>query len=106
MNANTFKLRYEALLSSLRYAVHELPAGILDGPDGATAKQCAELMETVNEFERLCRGLGHNHDAFIKGCRWHFEHYAHYLGRRRHFGSYQQYVQDRGGPLRVDEAQI
>lgn len=104
MNERTLLPRYEALLSNLRYAVHELPAGVLDGPDGATVKQCAELMEALNEFERLCGQLGHNHNALIEGCRWHFEHYAHYLGRRRHFADYQQYVERRGGSLRVEES--
>ncbi len=94
--------RYELLLSSLRYAVHELPAGVLYGKDGATEKQCSELIADLHEFERLCRTLNREHRAFIEGCSWHFEHYPHYLGRRRHFRSYQEYVEGRNGPLRVE----
>ena len=93
--------RYEALLKDLHYAVHELPAGVLFGPDGASAKECEELVTDLNEFELLCRELGHNQSAFIEGCRWHFERYPHYLGRRRHFTSYAQYIEERGGPLNV-----
>jgi hypothetical protein len=81
--------------------VHELPAGVLDMPNAATTKQCSELMDVLNEFERLCGELGRNHATLIEGCRWHFEHYAHYLNRRRHFTSYQLYVQERGGPMCV-----
>jgi hypothetical protein len=100
-SAKELKARYKVLLSSLRYAVHELPAGVLYGKDGAAAKECAELMEELNEFERLCLNLELDQSAFVEGCRWHFEHYAHYLGRRRHFQSYREYVEARSGPLKV-----
>ncbi len=93
--------RYEALLKILRYAVHELPAGVLYGPNGASAKECAELVTDLNEFEVLCRELGQDQSVFIERCRWHFEHYPHYLERRRHFNSYAQYIEGRGGPLNV-----
>jgi hypothetical protein len=93
--------RYEELLNALRYAVHELPAGVLYGADAANAKQCIELMGDLNEFERLCAQLSRDHGVFCDGCRWHFEHYPHYLGRRRHFNSYEEYIEGRGGPLRV-----
>lgn len=97
--------RYEHLKSQLQYAVHELPAGVLHGADNATAKQCTEWMADLVEFQVLCAALGERHDAFIEGCRWHFEHYPHYLGRRRHFVDYETYVAERGGPRRVPPAQ-
>jgi hypothetical protein len=93
--------QYEAMLRALRYAVHELPAGVLYGHDGANAKQCEELMADLQDFERICLQLDKDQRAFIEGCRWHFDHYPHYLGRRRHFQSYRQYVEGRGGPLKV-----
>jgi hypothetical protein len=95
--------RYEALLRGLVSAVHELPSGVLFGANGATGRECDELMQDLLEFERLSAHLGRPNPDFIEGCRWHFEHYLHYLGRQRHFSSYQQYVQDRGGPLQVRE---
>ena len=103
MHALSLLPRYEALLSGLRSAVHELPAGVLYGTDGANMKQCGELMEDLAEFEKLCAELSRKHRALIEGCRWHFEHYPHYLGRRRHFASYQQYIEGRGGPLHINE---
>lgn len=86
----------------LSYAVHELPAGVLDGPMGASAEACAEMLEGLEEFQGLCSRLGlDDHAEFIEGCRWHFEHYPHYLGRRRHFTNYEDYTIDRKGPVRV-----
>ena len=94
--------RYEVLLNRLLYAVHELPAGVLFGANAATEAECKDLMEALLEFERLAVQLGRSNVEFIEGCRWHFEHYPHYLGRSRHFTSYQQYVEGRSGPLTVE----
>lgn len=91
-------------LSWLTYAVHELPIGVLGGVDGATVRQCAEMLQGLEDFEKVCRRLGlDDHSEFIEACRWHFEHYPHYLGRRRHFVNYETYTKDRGGPLTVPE---
>ncbi|WP_157537517.1 hypothetical protein [Nocardioides sp. Root190] len=95
--------RYERDRNWLWGAVHELPAGVLWGATGATAAECAEMMAGLEEFASVCErlGLSEDHTAFIEGCRWHFEHYPHYLGRRRHFVDYATYVQDRKGSLTV-----
>jgi hypothetical protein len=60
------------------------------------------MLDGLDEFSRVCDRLGlDDHQEFIDGCRWHFEHYSHYLGRRRHFVDYATYVRDRHGPARV-----
>lgn len=84
------------------YAVHELPSGVLWGPDGATPAQCAEMLSELDEFAQVCARLGlDDHTEYIEACRWHFDHYPHYLDRRRHFVDYATYILDRRGPLRV-----
>lgn len=87
----------------LTAATHELlPADVLWGANGATPEECKEPLGGLLDFEKLCDRLGLEvHRAFIQQCRWHFERYPHYLGRRRHFVSYQQYIADRRGPVRV-----
>jgi hypothetical protein len=86
----------------LTYALHELPTGLLAGPDGATASECHEMLAKLEEFSRLCARLGlDDHEEFIEGCRWHCEHYPHYLSRRRHFADYESYTLDRSGPPHV-----
>ncbi len=95
--------RYQRDLDWLRYAVHEIPVGVLWGPNGASAEQCAELMAGLLEFERICVRLNYDQATFIDACRWHFEHYPHYLERRRHFVDYATYISDRGGPMTVPE---
>ncbi|MFI7247071.1 hypothetical protein [Micromonospora chalcea] len=86
----------------LEHAVHELPAGVLWGADGATPAQCAEMLDGLDEFARTCARLGlDDHTGFIEDCRWHLDHYPHYLSRRRHVADYPTYIRDRRGPLRV-----
>ncbi len=93
--------RYEFLFRVLRDAVHELPVAVLWGANGASEKDCKGLLEVLVEFEQVCTVLGRNQADFIEDCRWHLEHYPHYLGRQRHFPSYDQYIRDRKGPQRV-----
>ena len=96
------RARYARDRDWIGYALHELPAGVLWGPHGATAEQCAELLDGLDEFASVCDRLGlSDHTEFIDGCRWHFEHYAHYLGRRRYFADYGTYVRDRHGPMSI-----
>ncbi|GAA2898593.1 hypothetical protein Acy02nite_84580 [Actinoplanes cyaneus] len=83
-------------------AVHELPVGVLWGPNGATAAECYEVLRGLDDFASLCSRLRlDGHERFIEQCRWHFDHYPHYLGRRRHFVDYSTYVVDRAGPMTV-----
>lgn len=96
------KASYWRALDWTSAAVHELPAGVLDGADAASAAACREMMEGLNEFADLCDRLGlDDHREYIESCRWHFDHYPHYLERRRHFASYESYTRERHGPLRV-----
>lgn len=89
--------RYKKLATWLRHVVHELPAGVLYGHDGASEAQSQELMRDLYEFEELSRKLSRSNAPFVVACRWHFEHYPHYLSRQRHFGTYKSYIEKRGG---------
>jgi hypothetical protein len=96
------RARYSRDRQWLEYAVHEVPAGVLWGANGATPEQCAEMLDGLDEFAGVCGRLGlDDHAAFIDGCRWHFERYPHFLGRRRHFQDYPTYVHHRHGPASV-----
>ncbi len=95
------RIEFERLLEVLRYSVHELPAGVLGGPNAATPKECVRLMQNLRQFEELSTSVGREMSLFIEDCRWHFEHYPHYLSRSRHFRGYEDYIVRRGGPLHV-----
>lgn len=95
--------RYDHAMQWLLHSVHELPARVLWGPHAATPEQCVELMDGLDDFAWVCRRLGlYDHDEFIEACRWHFDHYRHYLSRRHHFADYATYIRVRRGPKRVE----
>jgi hypothetical protein len=86
------RAEFRRLHDYLKYTLHELPAGVLYGTNGATEKECAALMSDTYRLEKLAQTLGVDIADFISKCRWHYERYPHYLGRRRHFDSYEAYM--------------
>jgi hypothetical protein len=89
---------YLQLLRFLEYTLHELPTGVLYGTDSADIADCQQLMAETYRLESLATALGIDLSDFITACRWHYEHYAHYLGRHRHFGNYARYMAQREAP--------
>ncbi len=98
MGKNAIKDEYERLLKYLEYTLHELPAGVLYDANGADEKKCAELMQDTYQLEKLAKELGIDISAFIATCRWHYERYPHYLSRRMHFGTYENYMAKHHAP--------
>lgn len=49
--------RYTRPLGLLKYAVHELPAGVLYRADGANAMQCAEWRASSTDSKRSAEDL-------------------------------------------------
>ena len=43
------------LAAWLAYSIHEWPSGVLYGKDGATASQCQEILDAVDELQALDR---------------------------------------------------
>jgi hypothetical protein len=101
MSKSAMSDEYEKLLRYLEYTLHELPAGVLFDRDGANAQQCAELMRDTHRLEALSKERGVDLAEFIATCRWHYERYPHYLGRQRHFGSYENYMSRHQAPTRT-----
>lgn len=78
----------------LKYTLHELPAGVLDGANGATPEKCAELLDYLDAFTRLL-GPGLAQDQYaelIARCRFHFREYAEYLNNREEYINYSDYL--------------
>ena len=100
-SSNVAADEYRRLLEVLEYCSHELPAGILFGADGATPRECQELLDDLYAFEALTISLGIDKQAFVNSLRWHLERYPHYLSRRRHFKGYEDYILRHNGPLVV-----
>jgi hypothetical protein len=80
------------------YSLHEVPAGVLYGHDGASIQQCGELQAELDEFENLVEAHGARaaHEDLIEECRYHYAAYPAYLARRSEFRSYEDYLAKTG----------
>ena len=83
----------------LRYTLHELPAGVLYGVDGATVDQCDELLAELEEFRALVAMEGQSHDYGQLMSEWghHFRAYKRYLLERPAHQSYPRFLEEHGG---------
>jgi hypothetical protein len=84
----------EILAERLRYSLHELPAGVLYGVDGASPEECLELERELGEFCALAREEGQDslHGDLIERCRFHFRAYRDYLANPGPCRSYAEYL--------------
>lgn len=87
----------EKQASYLEYSLHELPAGVLYGMNGATPEQCEQLLELLQEFEQHL-SIMQQTDRFaelVSECRLHYRLYADYLRDGRASGGYEAYLNRR-----------
>ena len=87
------------IANHLRYTLHELPAGVLFGTDGATVEQCDELLVELDEFRSLLAVEGGTVDyaPLMTKCDQHFRAYKQYLLERLGHESYSRFLEKRGG---------
>jgi hypothetical protein len=88
----------------LAYTLHELPAGVLYGPNGATVAECTELLELLEEFKAHITVLG-NFDQYadlITRCEFHYHTYRAYRSAQPDDSypdeSYKEFYSQRGAP--------
>lgn len=84
----------EKIADRLRFSLHEVPAGVLYGMDGASPEQCQELEAELEEFCRLIaqERMQERYAELIGACRHHFRGYRDYLLHREKHESYAAYL--------------
>jgi len=89
----------ERWASYLDYTLHELPAGVLYGHDGATPEQCGQLLELLEEFRAHVAVLDQEETFadLIADCSLHFNSYREYLALGPSSGSYERFLETRAG---------
>jgi hypothetical protein len=82
------------LASSLEYAIHEVPSGVLFGNNGATIAECDELIDELEQFCGVADADGciEQYRELISDCRLHFTAYREYLKNRGGFVNYEDYL--------------
>jgi hypothetical protein len=79
--------------SSFEYALHELPAGILYGQNGASIEECAELLNDLAVYERLSAEFGSGEDReFILEASYHIPAYQRYLSERSRYSDFETFL--------------
>lgn len=78
----------------LEYTLHELPAGVLHGHNGATVAECEELVRELADFREHVELLGEleRFGGLIAECERHFTRYREYLVAGRPGGSYERFL--------------
>lgn len=86
----------ESIAQYLDYTLHELPAGVLWGHNGATAERCVDLQERLAEFREHATEIGETtrYAQLIADCDLHFRKYRAYLLAGRPGGSYETFLRD------------
>jgi hypothetical protein len=84
----------ERIADRLRFSLHEVPAGVLYGMDGASSEQCQELEADLEEFCRLIalEQMQERYAELVGACRHHFRGYRDYLLHREKYESYAGYL--------------
>lgn len=82
---------------TFEYSLHELPAGVLYGHNGATIPECDELLVFLQEFRVYEAGLDQpsRFAELVAECDLHFRSYREYLAQGRPGGSYEQFCETR-----------
>jgi len=75
--------------------LHELPAGVLSGPDAATLSECDELLADVEEFKRLAavEGLISRFEQKLVMWTYYFKGYKEYKVNRKQYASFADYLE-------------
>jgi hypothetical protein len=83
------------LRSRFEYALHELPAGVLYGHDGATPEQCDEMEDELRFFESLVRECSslQGDAALLEEAGFHISAYREYLRTRKTGDSYESFLE-------------
>jgi hypothetical protein len=82
----------------LHFTLHELPSGVLSTfTDGATAEECLQLSEFVDEFEDHTKaaGIAADFHQLVERCRLHYRAYREYLLNRAD-ASYAEFLARQG----------
>lgn len=89
------KHRLRAILRSrFDYSLHELPTGVLYGHNGATGEQCAEMIDELADYTKLCDDIGatETDTELIEKASFHLTAYQMYLLQRDSYASYPEYL--------------
>ncbi len=93
-NTHTHDLLIQQLSDQFDYAVHEVPAGVLNGNTAATAAECQKWLDYLALFREVVqkRGAAEKYEEQVGYWDFHFRGYADYLTHRAQYQNYADYI--------------
>ena len=86
----------------IQYTLHELPAGVLYGTDGATVEQCDDLLVELEFFRGLLTSVEtEEFQPLVELASFHYPNYREYLLQNRKQG-YSAFLDEHGRGPTVD----
>lgn len=78
----------------LEYSLHELPDGVLYGPNAASLKECEELLSLLHEFKHhvALTNQQERYAELLEECEYHYPAYARYLQTRQDGEGYELFL--------------
>jgi len=84
--------KYISILRFLEYSVHEVPAGVLSGINGANKEHMPDINRNLHEFSILSKKLGKDNERFIQKCTGIFNAWEQYLGHVEDYDCFENYL--------------
>ncbi len=74
------------------YTLHELPAGVLYGSDGATIEECEDLLNQLNKYKEVCGQLNIDNEELITECEFYYSTYKNYLKIYKNYNGFEDFL--------------
>lgn len=94
-NKNALKYKYYNTQEMLWYSLHEMPAGVLMGNNGARSEDISTMLRSVDQFQLLCKKLNIDNEedgALIEDCRRFYPAYKEYLQHEEQYIDFEDYL--------------
>lgn len=92
-NVDALNYKYHVLKEFLEFSIHEMPSGILNGMNGASASDIPSMLEDINEFECISKKLNMpSYETLIADCRRYYNAYEYYLQHTDKYKSFENYL--------------
>lgn len=95
-NKTVLRYQYQQLRRWIGFSLHELPWGVLNGMDFASASALSEMLNDVEVFEKISQLLSYDEQALIDSTRLYYSAWARYLVDTEKYRDFADYLDQQG----------
>ena len=82
------------LRNYINYSIHEIPIGVLYDNNGASIENCDELMNTLKEYDIICRKLKVDNSELTNEAEFYYKAYKNYLQVNKQYNNFEHYLNE------------